>query len=137
MLNANHTKFTVILSAYRAINSQAENLIATEALAAKLKAHNFTGIDYKRAVGCYQGQVEQAFIIFTSQSSVVDALKRLAWDFEQDCILVSNNRRKVIRLYYPDSAPLEIGERFAINNKLAGNGLLSYTIVRGEYWAVV
>lgn len=130
-------KFTVILSAYDDSQPAVYNLIASEQLADELTAHNFTGIAYQRAVGCFQGQVEQCFIVSTNSSNIVNELERIAWSYNQQCVLVSNNRKKVITLCYPDSAPLVIGERFAINNKLAGNGLLSYTVVRGEYWAVI
>ena len=94
-------------------------------------------IEYKNAVGVYKGQCEQSFIIDTNSSNTVNKLKRLAWEFNQECILVSNNQAKRIQLHYPNSTPLMIGDRFAKNNKLAGNKLLSYTIVNGQYWEVV
>lgn len=134
-MNTTDKKYTVILSAYNQDAPTVDNLLASDLLASVLSVN--LNLEAIRAVGCYQGQTEQSFIIHTNSSNVVEQLKRVAWDLSQDCILVSNNRRHVIRLYYPETAPLEIGERFAINNKLAGNGLLSYTVVRGEYWAVV
>ncbi len=130
-------KFTVILSAYDDSQPTVHNLIASEQLADELTAHNFTGISYQRAVGCFDGQAEQCFIVSTNSSNLVNELKRIAWTYDQQCVLVSNNQAKRIQLHYPDSAPLMIGDRFAINNKLAGNGLLSYTVVRGEYWAAI
>lgn len=130
-------KFTVILSAYDMAFNNQYNLIATEKLADELSAIGFTGIAYQRAVGCFQGQVEQCFIISTNSSNLVNELKRLAWSYNQQCVLVSNNQAKRIQLHYPDGTPLMVGERFAINNKLANNTLLSYTVIRGEYWAVI
>lgn len=130
-------KYTVILSAYLQEQANVNNLLASDRLAAVLDTRSFFDVPHTRAVGCYRGQVEQCFIIHTNSNNVVSELKRIAWEFKQQCILVSNNRNKAISLYYPDSAPRLIGERFAINNKLAGNGLLSYTVVSGEYWAVI
>lgn len=136
-MNTTNQKYTVILSAYNQDAAPVNNLLASDAL--YNKAANLQGgfVNPIRAVGAYMGNIEQSFIVHTNSSNIVEELKRLAWDFKQDCILVSNNRKNVIRLYYPETAPLEIGERFAINNKLEGNGLLSYTIVDGEYWEVI
>lgn len=134
-MNTTDKKFTVILSAYQQDAPVVHNLLASDELAILLSLNG--SFEVTRAVGCYEGKTEQSFIIHTNSSNTVNELKRLAWDFEQDCILVSSNRTYKIHLHYPDSAPLHIGERFAINNKLAGNGLLSYTVLRGEYWAVI
>lgn len=131
-MNTTTLKYTVILSAYNHDAPTVNNLLASNQLAAALG-----NLDRRAAVGCFEGKVEQCFIVYTNSANVVDNLKRLAWEYNQDCVLVSSNRKNKIHLHYPDSAPLLIGERFAINNKLAGNGLLSYTILNGEYWAVI
>jgi hypothetical protein len=131
-------KFTVILSAYDHENlSHTFNLVITESLRHKLATHNYTGIPYQPAVGCFKGNAEQCFIVHTNSSHIVNILKSMAWEYNQECILVANNQKNKIHLHYPDSAPLLIGERFAVNNKLIGNKLLSYTIVDNDYWEVI
>lgn len=131
-MNTTDKKFTVILSAYDGAKSSLKNLIATDDMAVLLATNG--DFEALRAVGVFQGTSEQTFVIHTNSSNTVEEVKRLAWDFNQQCVLVSNNRNKVIRLYYSDSAPEQIGERFSLVATHAK--CENYTILNGEKWGV-
>ncbi len=128
-------KFTVMLSAYQASNSDIQNLIDTELM------HNFIEHDIHvhaiRGVGVYHGGAEQSFIIHTNSSQVVTQLKRLGLEVHnQECVLVSNNRKHEIKLHNSDANNTWIGERFT-RHYSAPKGANSYTILNGkDYYTV-
>ena len=128
-------KYTVMLSAYDPVNSALTNLRNTEKLAwvieHEIHAHAI------RAVGVYNGDAEQSFIVHTNSSQVVSRLKLLALEYmHQECILVSNNRKHDIQLHNSDATTSHIGHTFKLTGK-APKGATSYTILNGtDYWSV-
>lgn len=128
-------KYTVILSAYHPSNSELQNLIDTEALAFyiehELHAHAI------RAVGVYKGSASQAFVVHTNSSRIMCELKRHGLEaFNQECILVSNNRKHDIQLHAADANTSHVGHAFKMTFK-PSKGATSYTILNGsDYWSV-
>lgn len=128
-------KFTVMLSAYQDSNSELVNLIHTELM------HHYIEHDLHvhaiRAVGVYHGGTEQSFVVHTNSSNVVTQLKRYALhEYNQECVLVSNNRKHVIALHNSDATTQYIGERFT-RHYSTPKGANSYTILNGkDYYTV-
>ena len=124
-------KFTVILSAFHGTDALT-NYVATEKLARFL---NVLGIDYSRAVGVYEGNPELSFAIHTSRSSVVRLLTTHALhELKQECILVSNNQRRNIKLVYAGNN-IQIGTHFdmMVNSPKSK----AYTVLNDCYYLVV
>lgn len=128
-------KYTVMLSAYQDDNDLLVNLINTEVMRWHIEhaihAHPI------RAVSVYHGCVEQSFIIHTNSSNVVTELKQYALDvFNQECVLVSNNRRHDVQLHNSNATTTHIGHVFKLAHKAPKNAV-SYTILNGcDYWNV-
>lgn len=128
-------KFTVMLSAYQAQCSELDNLVNTELL------HHYIEHDLHchpiRAVGVYHGDTEQSFVIHTNSSNVVSQLKRHVLDeYNQECVLVSNNRKHEVLLHNQDATAQYIGERFT-RHYSTPKGANSYTIINGkDYYTV-
>ena len=127
-------KFTVILSAYTEANSQIQNLIDSEALYNKLANLQGGFVNPIRAVGVYAGKPEQSFVIHTSAHTILEQVKFLAFEYNQECVLVSKNRDNHISLHYPTGkSPMHLGERFA---SACIDSLMPITVVDGVAWTV-
>lgn len=128
-------KYTVMLSAYQSTNTDLQNLIDTERLFSYIE--HYMHVHAIRAVGVYHGGAEQSFIVHTNSSQVVSQLKLHALnEHEQECILVSNNRKHDIQLHNSDANTTHIGHGFKMTYK-APKGATSYTILNGtDYWSV-
>lgn len=138
-MNNTTKKFTVILSAYQSAQSAFENMIASEALYNKLANLQGGFVNPLRAVGVYAGIAEQSFIVNTSSRAVLEDVKRLAWEHNQECVLVSSNRINKIVLQYPTGkAPMLLGTRFAYVGDAGHMALLNapVTVVNGQVWSV-
>ena len=128
-------KFTVILSAYLPSNEPLQNLLFTERMNDRL-LHEYH-VNPIRAVGVYQGDSEQSFVIHTNSSRVVGEIKRLALDvYHQDSVLVSNNRKHDITLHMQDANTVHIGHSFRCYTGVP-DGCKCYTVLNGcHYWVV-
>ena len=128
-------KYTVMLSAYQAGNSELTNLLNTERMQDRLEHHYH--VHAIRAVGVYNGGAEQSFIIHTNSSHTMSDIKRLGLEvYKQECVLVSNNRKHDIQLHNSDATTSHIGHGFKCQDK-APKGATSYTVLNGcDYWSV-
>lgn len=127
-------KYTVILSAYQADNSALDNMLDTDRLNSYLLERC---PDTLRAVGVFDGTPEQSFVIHTNSANIVRRVVTVALhDYGQQCVLVSNNRKLDIALHNQDGTRDTIGTRFA---SLVGaiSGARAYTVLNGQYWAVL
>jgi len=128
-------KYTVMLSAYQDSNTDLQNLIDSEALAFyiehELHAHAI------RAIGVYHGKAELSFVVHTNSSHIMSKLKRHGLEvFNQECVLVSNNRKHDIQLHNSDATTSHIGHGFKMQFK-APKGATAYTILNAsDYWSV-
>lgn len=129
-------KYTVILSAYQADNTPLENLIATELMRHQLE--NEVHVHAIRGIGVYHGASEQTFVIHTNSHNQAYEVRTLGLhQHNQECVLMSNNRKHVIKLHNTDGYNTVIGERFMQTNK-PPQGYNSYTILNGtDYYYVV
>ena len=128
-------KYTVMLSAYQPNSTELDNLVRTE-LAAHYIEHDIH-CHAIRAVGVYKGGAEVSFIIHTNSSHTVTQLKRFGLHhLQQECVLVSNNRKHDIQLHNSDATTSHIGHGFKCQDK-APKGATSYTVLNGcDYWSV-
>jgi hypothetical protein len=128
-------KYTVILSAYHPDNEPHVNMLFTERMKDRL-LHEYH-VNPIRAVGVYQGGSEQAFVIHTNSSHVVGDIKRLGLEcYNQECVLVSNNRTHDIQLHNSDATTTHIGHTFRCYTGVP-KGCKNYTVLRGcDYWVV-
>ncbi len=124
-----------MLSAYQGSNTEIENLVSTELMQHYIEhevhAHAIRG------VGVYHGGAEQSFIVHTNSSQVVTQLRRYALtEHNQECVLISNNRKHEIKLHNSEGTNTYIGERFT-RHYAAPKGANSYTILNGkDYYTV-
>lgn len=89
------------------------------------------GVSYKMAEGCYvyengQMESEKAFIV---NAKVEPLVRRLCYQYEQECYLLSNQDRETI-LVYPDGSVTNIGKLQPYHAKPSG----PCTYVDGQYW---
>jgi len=128
-------KYTVILSAYLYNNGALGNLLDTERMKDRL-LHEYH-VNPIRAVGVYQGDAEQSFVVHTNSSRVVGEIKRLALEcYKQDCVLVSNNRKHDIQLHWANANTSHIGHSFRCYTGVP-KGCTNYTVLKGcDYWVV-
>lgn len=129
-------KFTVMLSAYQSSNSELENLIDTEKLHHFIEHH--CHVHAIRIVGVYHGGAEQSFVVHTNSTNTLHQLKIHALEVHnQECVLISNNRKREIKLHDSDGVNVLIGTHFAQHHS-APKGANSYSILNGrDYWTVV
>jgi len=128
-------KYTVILSAYLAVNSDLQNLLFTERMKDRL-LHEYH-VNPLRAVGVYKGDSEASFVIHTNSSHVVGDIKRLGLEcYGQDSVLVSNNRKHDIQLHMHNCTTVHIGHTFRCYTGVP-DGCQAYTVLKGcDYWVV-
>lgn len=128
-------KYTVMLSAYQSNATELTNLINSARLHDRLEQHYH--VHAIPAVGVYHGSAEQSFIIHTNSSHVMSDIKRLGLEvYNQECVLVSNNRKHDIQLHNSDATTSHIGHGFKCQDK-APKGATSYTVLNGcDYWSV-
>lgn len=129
-----NTKFTVIFSAHQAIDSGLSNLISSSTLEYQLT--NVVYTDFIRAVGVYQGSSELSFVVHTNSANTIKQIARLCFgDYNQECILVSNNHKHYISLQYGDGTKQQIGKRFKHTLKTPSGD--AYTVLNGtDYYEV-
>ena len=129
-------KFTVMLSAYQATNTDLQNLIASalmkDIITNSMHCHAIT------AIGVYNGRAEVSYVVHTNSSQIMTRLKRYALDeCEQECVLVSNNRKHDIQLHNSDATTAHIGNKFRRQDKVDKHAT-SYTVLNGtDYWSVI
>jgi len=128
-------KYTVMLSAYQSTNTHLQNLMDSEMLAYYIE-HDWH-CHAIRAVGVYNGAAEQSFVVHTNSSNVMGELKRFALGLmNQECVLVSNNRKHDIQLHNSDATTTHIGHAFRCYTGVP-KGCKNYTVLRGcDYWVV-
>lgn len=128
-------KYTVILSAYLDSNTALTNLLLTERMKDRL-LHEYH-VNPIRAVGVYQGDSEQSFVVHTNSSRVVGEIKRLGLEcYHQDSVLVSNNRKHDIQLHMHDCTTQHIGHTFKCYTGVPKE-CQAYTVLKGcDYWVV-
>jgi hypothetical protein len=89
-----------------------------------------------RAIGVYDGDSEQSFIVHTNQSSVLCRIKLHAVvDLGQECVLIRYNRKHKIDLHFANATTEKIGEQFNSGNA-APKGAHCYTILNNIYYTV-
>ena len=128
-------KYTIILSAYQATNSDLQNLIDTERMFDALENRYY--VHAIRAIGVYNGSSEQSFVVHTSSSNIVAELRRMALNaYNQVCILVRHNRKHEIKLHNSNCINTYIGKNFIFHAKQPKNAN-NYTILNGcAYYTV-
>lgn len=128
-------KFTIIFSAKQRDVSDVLNALNTDSLAHHL--NEVLHVDFIRAVGVYDGELEQSFIVHTNSSHMVSNIKRYVFDkYNQDSVLVSVNRDcKAISLMYPHGDFVRIGTTFTQLGGAPSKG--NYTVLNGtDYYSV-
>lgn len=127
-------KFTIILSAFDNRACNAANYRAHIALLAYITARTD---DVHQAMGMYKGEVELSYVVNTNSSNIVSQLREHAWyRCNQQCVLVSNNRKNEIGLYHSDWEQNDtIGSRF-VPHTTAPRGVDAYTYVDDVYYTV-
>jgi len=127
-------KFTIIVSAYRSSNTPLENMLATEDMANYLEY--FLGVSFDRALGVYEGQPEQSFVVHSSNSREVRILTSHALQqYKQECILVRRNDFHKVMLYFPNKV-VTVGRNFTLSASVPDNAE-GYTILKGkDYYTV-
>lgn len=129
-------KYTIIVSAYQANNTLLQNMVAT------MRLHKFIEVYCHchaiPAVGVYHGDAEQSFVVHTNSSNTMAQIRRAAFEVDnQECILISNNRKQDIQLHYP-LVTKHVGHYFRMSEGHAPKGAHSYTILNvNHYWSVV
>ena len=128
-------KYTVMLSAFQANLSLEANLIASARLSDRL--HNEYHVNPVECIGVYHGTSEVSFYIHTNSSHTTSEIKRLGLEvYNQECVLVSNNRKHDIQLHNDDATTTHIGHTFKQSHK-PSKGATCYTILNGcDYWSV-
>lgn len=127
-------KYTVILSAHCAGNSDIVNMIASDTMRDYIE-HSVHSHSIP-AVGVWKGAGERAFIVHTNSHSVVRQLKQYAFEVhEQVGVLVRNNRRRDIMLVSNEAVTTHIGTHFIehIAQPIRNH---SYTILNNKYYTV-
>lgn len=135
-------KYTIILSAYQtcphACNTKCicdlNNMLNTEKLAIYLR--DSARIDYQRAVGVYRGSVEQSFVVSVNSVSRLSMIKtHLLEVYNQESVLISNNRRQEISLHYASGKQKMIGKCFVSHASKPSAD--SFTVLNGvDYYTV-
>jgi len=123
-------KFTIIFSAYQSKLPPFTNMLNTDKLAAYLT--NNVHVDYERAVGVYREHAEQSFVVHTNCSSKLALIRAIAVDtYNQECILVRQNRSKIVNLRFNDGKVQTIGHSFKLCTNPDMNKPTSYTVLNG------
>ncbi len=127
-------KYTIILSAYQSDHTSLQNLLVTEQLHYVLE-HDMH-VNPIRAIGVYNGEAEQSFVVHTNSCQVMGQIRKLGVEtLNQECVVVSHNRRHEIKLHGEIVNTL-IGSKFTHSRK-APKGVPSYTILNGvDYYTV-
>ena len=133
----NNNTFAVVLSAELHdlkgfYDIALRNKMATDAL---IKTLDSTGLRYMPVTGVYKGVEEQSFIVFANNVFDVLRLECIALDqHNQECMLVLDLEHGSAVLKYQEQA-LMIGTELQSVDSV--DGLDAYTMVDGEYWAVI
>lgn len=137
MNNLTHNKkFTVICSAYQAKLSAFDNMINTELLAKHLM--NTIFVESTRAVGVYRGVGEQSFVINTNSASKVNLIvSHCLGQYNQECVLVSNNQRHAIELWCINCLKHSLGSNFGVQTTKPDAHVEAYTVLNGTDYYVV
>lgn len=127
-------KYTLILSAYQATNTDLQNMLDTERMYDAL-THRYH-VHAIRAIGVYNGDQEQSFVIHTNSANTMAEVRRLALNaYNQECILVRHNRKHEIKLHNFNCDNTLIGTRFELSDsKHAGQ---NFTVLNGKDYYVV
>ena len=127
-------KYTVIFSAYQDKCTPLENMLNTAKLEYFIR-HN-CHLNPIPAVGVYQGGCEQSFVVHTNSSNSVCHVKRhVLIAFNQECVLISNNRKHSIKLHNSDGTNTDIGERFVFSHSQPKAD--NYTVLGGVDYYIV
>jgi len=132
---ATDKKWTIILSAHQATNSQLQNMLDTERMFDSLE-HRYH-VHAIRAIGMYKNSLEYSFVIHTNSANQMAEIRRMAlYAYHQECILVRNNRKHEIKLHNSDCTNTLIGTHFNLSNSETKN-VFNYTILNGkDYYTV-
>lgn len=130
-------KFTIIFSAYQSKLSPFANMLNTDKLADYLTNH--VHADFERVVGVYREHAEQSFVVHTNCSSKLALIRKVALEeYEQECILVRQNRSKIVNLRFNDGKVQAIGHSFKVDSHPDMNKPKSYTVLNGtDFYTVV
>lgn len=128
-------QYTVIVSAHQASSTPLQNMIANQRLQHYLEHDCYCHAI--PAVGVYHGTAELSFVVHTNSANTMAQIRRSAFEMDnQECVLISNNRKHDIQLHYPDTCK-HIGHKFIMTEEHAPKGWQSYTILNAtHYWSV-
>lgn len=88
-------EFTII-SAELSTASDAENIARTETLRLNLK---LSGYKFKEVLGIYKNSREVSFVVICDRGNELATLLDFARDFNQECILFVDQKRKATLIY--------------------------------------
>ena len=129
-------KFTIIFSACQEHESNLLNLVNNQRLALYLACE--LHVEYQNAVGVYHGACEQSFVVHTNSSSVVVRVAAHVFDeYNQEAVLISQNRERDIILRYanPRKQDMAIGNTFKQHTSTPKAD--DYTVLNGtDYYTV-
>lgn len=127
-------KYTVIFSAYQDMCTPLENMVNSARLEQFVR-HN-CHLNPIPAVGVYNGGCEQSFVVHTNSSNSVSHVKRhVLIAFNQECVLISNNRTHSIKLHNGDGSNTPIGKRFTHSHSTPSGD--NYTVLNGNDYYIV
>ena len=127
-------KYTAIFSAKQDDVDNLTNLLNNDKLASYLTDE--VHCEFVRAVGVYNGGEELSFVVHTNSNRVVRQIEDHVFEaYNQECILVSNNRKHEISLNSVSGRRKVIGSTFKYslkqpnaNNYTVLNGVDFYTV---------
>ena len=120
---------TIIFSVYRAEISAGLNAMAVSRAKAVLKKR---GIPYFKAIGCYKGQQEPAFVLQDVADNLAIVQKLATWYKQESILLIDANRQA--RLETVDGELIESLGQFRETRKGIAEQRDSWTECHGRYW---
>ncbi len=125
--------YAVMLSAELDNANTLDNVERTSLLEHDLELN---GVRYVRTLGCYKGVLEQSFLVFCdSYLNVARMLHKGLYTYQQESVLVLDNRKSMAMLHYVGSIQI-IGRALVEVEKVQACVLDNYTIIDGTYWIV-
>lgn len=121
-----------ILSAEHLRASSLANSEATDTLATLLER---AGYSFRRALGSYKGTTENSFIVKAHTDDVIKHLRDLAWNFNQESILIIDEWRNGHLLDVNTQEVKKLGALRTIEESTADN-YDAWTLVGGQYYVV-
>jgi hypothetical protein len=127
-----HARYVVVLSASYKDQSDAFNEAQTEHLHADIK--KLCPV-HTHAHGYYDGHCEQSFIVYCDDMFDVLKLLPLRAKYNQDCLLIVDNKASTAMLYWADDVTM-IGHEWVEISLADTYDISAYTRIDDRYFAI-